>query len=87
MKSETILQNTYFIKHGERTGQFLVVVDHDKEKSTFSILGLPELECLYIKEEELFKHISNNMIDFVEKLPDGVFNDCKTQFLIAEKGK
>ncbi len=87
MQSIKLVRNVYFVKFGTRTGQFFVIIDYNKDTKVFSILALPELECLYIKDDELIKHIKDILIDYVEKLPDNVYNDCKNQFLIAEKGK
>lgn len=84
MKNENIIKNVYFIGLGDRVGQFIVMIDYNISDKAYSVLTLPELECLYINEDEIYKNIMEKKIDFVETLPDTVFNDCKNQFLLKE---
>jgi len=76
----TLLKNMYFVAKGQRTGQFLVLVDYDKEKQNYSVLGLPESETLYVTEIDIKKGIDTKLLDFVEELPTDVYESCKNEF-------
>ena len=87
MKAKKILKNIYFVKFGDRTGQFLIFIDFNKETKMYSALGLPESEPVYISQNDVEKAITHKVLDYVETLPEDVFEGCKSEFKYREKNK
>lgn len=79
--SNQLIKNIYFVTKGDRTGQFLNVIDYDKKKKTYAILAFPESEPIYIVEKQFKDAISNGLILFVESVPEDVYIECKNEFL------
>jgi len=77
---KTKVGNFYFVKSGERTGQFLALVDFDSKMNIFSVLGLPELDVLHISDEEFKKYVEDEIVEFVEKSPKFVTKELLEQF-------
>jgi hypothetical protein len=87
MKSKKLLKKIYFIKYGQRTGQFLIFIDFDKEKNIYSLLALPESEPLYVSQNDIERAINFKAIEFVEDMPDNIYNECKSEFKYRENNK
>lgn len=87
MKAKKILKNMYFVKFGERTGQFLIFIDYNKDTKMYSALGVPESEPLYISQNDVEKAITHKVLDYVETLPQEVYNGCRNEFNYREKNK
>lgn len=87
MKAKNILKNMYFVKFGDRTGQFLIFIDFNEDTKTYSALGVPESEPLYISENDVERAISYKVLEHVETLPQDVFEGCQSEFKYREKSK
>lgn len=74
------LSNMYFVKFGQRTGQFLIIMEYDKTKNIYGVLGLPESETIYLTKKDLDEGIDKKVLDFVEKLPEDIFSTCKDEY-------
>lgn len=86
MKNQ-LINNIYFVNSGDRTGQFLNVIDYNEKKKTYSLLAFPESEPIYIIKKQLEDAISVGLLSFVEKVPDDVQEECKKEFLHRIKDK
>jgi hypothetical protein len=75
-----LLKNVYFVNRGQRTGQFLILLDFNSDNKNYSVLGVPESEALYITEDEIEKGIQSNLLEFVEELPTDIYETCKSEF-------
>lgn len=82
-----LLNNLYFVQKGEFIGIFLLLLEYDETKKTFSVLGFPDLETLFITEKDIISGIENNILDFIEKVPDEYINNCKNEFQYRLKCK
>jgi hypothetical protein len=80
-----IIKNVYFINTGERVGQFFVIIDYKNEN--YHILALPESESIIAIEKEIDDLIEHKIMEFVEELPDDIYNDCKNEFLYRLNNK
>lgn len=80
MKVENLLKSMYFVRYGERTGQFLIFIDFIENTDSYSLLGLPESEPVYITQQDVDKAITHKVLEFVETLPSDVFEECKKEF-------
>jgi len=87
MNETDILKKIYFVKAGDRIGQFLIFVEFNKEKKMYSALGVPESEVLYIGQNDIEKALAYKALEYVETLPTDVFNECKREFKHREKSK
>jgi len=74
------LGDMYFVLHGQKIGQFLVLIDFDVEKKIYSILGLPDSEVIYISQKDIEFGITNKVLDFIKKLPIDIYRDCEKEF-------
>jgi hypothetical protein len=75
-----LLNNMYFVNAGEKCGQFIILLEFDSKTKTYSILGLPESEAIYIIQKDINMGIEHKILDFVQKLPKDVIKDCKNEF-------
>ena len=82
-----IIKNVYFVNIGERTGQFLNIIDYDKKTNKYFILAFPESEALYVTENELETAILSEYVSFVETLPDDICEECKKEFFYRINNK
>jgi len=80
MKAEKLLGSVYFVRYGDRIGQFLIFIEFVEDTNSYSLLGLPESEAVYITQQDIDKAITHKVLEFVEKLPSDVFEDCKKEF-------
>jgi hypothetical protein len=87
MKIKNILKSKFtreghlfFVVKGERSGQFLLFLKLDKEKSIYSVLGLPECEPIYISNSELIKYQDDKLIEFVETVPKNILAESISEF-------
>ena len=80
-------KNVYFVNAGDRTGQFLTVVDYEESKETYAILAFTESEPLYIIKKQFEDAIMGGLITFVETIPEDVHNECKKEFLYRVSNK
>lgn len=87
MQVKTILKNMYFVKHGDRTGQFLIFLDYDADKKIYSALGLPESEPVYISDNDVQKAITHKVLEHVELLPEDVYEQCRSEFNYRQNNK
>lgn len=87
MKAKKLIKTVYFVKFGTRTGQFLIFLDYDEEKEMYSILGVPESEALYMSFNDVDKAITHKVLEFVETLPNSIYEECKTEFKYRENNK
>ena len=85
MQDKKLIKSMYFVKFGERTGQFLIFIDFDEETNSYSLLALPESEPVYITKTDIDKALSYKVMEFIEKLPNDVFKDCKKEFKFRAK--
>ena len=77
----------YFVKFGDRTGQFLIFIDYIQDTKMYNVLALPESEPLYISQNDVEKAITHKVLDYVETMPDAVYEDCRNEFNYREKNK
>jgi hypothetical protein len=75
------------VNAGDRSGQFLNVIDYEETKKTYAILAFPESEPIYIIKKQFEDAISSGLISFVEKVPDDVQLECKKEFLHRTSNK
>ena len=80
MKVKELIGTMYFVKHGEKTGQFLVFVKFDEKTDSYSLLGLPESDHVCITKVDIDKAIAHRALEFIDKLPPDVFKECVTEF-------
>ena len=85
--SSKLIGNMYFVNAGQRTGQFLVFIEFDKEKKIYSVLGLPESEVVFIGEKDVDSAMTAKLLGFVQTLPKDVFTSCKNEFKYREINK
>jgi hypothetical protein len=82
-----LIKNLYFVAKGERTGQFLIIIDFDKKTNVYSVLVLPDSEAILITQTEIENGINKKILEFVQELPETIFSDCKTEFKYRETHK
>lgn len=80
-----LIKNLYFVSKGERSGQFLILIDFDQTLQSYSVLGLPESEILQITQKDINHGIETKILEFVEKVPYKIFQDCQKEFNYRQK--
>lgn len=80
MKHKDILNNVYFIKKGEYAGCFPIFLKYDNKSKLYSVLLLPDCNSIYISQDELNLYLKNDLIEFVEKIPDDIAKETLLEF-------
>lgn len=80
IKKQNPLGKMYFVKHGEKLGQFLILISFDQDKKIYSVLGLPDSDPLYISEKDIESGISNKILEYIQTMPKDILNDCRKEF-------
>ena len=81
-KKEPEIRNLYaFTKY--RRGEFLLLVGIEKEMYIF--MQLPDRYRLMLTKKETEKSVKEGLLDFVEKIPEEVFEVSKANMEILEK--
>ena len=70
--------SVYAVLEGTRKGDFLVVVNTYSHK--FDFLALPSMEPVTIARDDVDEGIQKKILEYVEKLPDDVYNVCIAQY-------
>ena len=68
----------YAIRSGSYKGNFFVYVGQDDERYNF--LSLPENEPVSVEKKDFDTGIREKIVDYIEKLPDNVYQLCCAQY-------
>lgn len=79
-KSVKFVSEIFFVNQGERSGQFLLFLEFDKNKELYSVLTLPECEPIFISKKEIENYNTKGFVEFVEKVPDDILNESLNEF-------
>jgi hypothetical protein len=75
-------RGTYaFMKH--RRGEFLLFLEEDGDVLKF--MQLPDRYAISLSKEEYTAGICTNLLEFVEQVPEDVFEVCKANTEILQK--
>lgn len=74
----------FFVPMGDRCGQFLLFLKHEKEKDRYSVLALPECDPIYIGVKEIQGYQDGGFLEFVEKVPKDVLSTSISEFNLRE---
>jgi len=72
--------NIYVVDAGTYGGDYLVLIESDFEKNCFSFIALPEMSKRDIEVEVFERGVAYKVVNFIEKLPQEVFETCKQQY-------
>lgn len=76
----------YAIHSGDMSGSFFVYIQEENIGNTKAILIMPyPMESKYVDNKEIVFDLANNNIRFVGKLPFGVYEVCKANFIYYAK--
>lgn len=75
-----ILKNLYFIKQGDKLGQFIIILDFNEKDRYYSVLSMPEGDAEMVSEADIKLGIKNKYIDYVKRVPNFVYETCKKEF-------
>jgi hypothetical protein len=68
----------FVVTKGTYGGDYLMLIKHDETELTF--LVLPALEPRIIEKEDFLRGWKNNIVEFIENVPQNVYNGCKKQY-------
>lgn len=72
--------NIYVVDAGTYGGDYLVLIDTDYSNGLFKFLALPDLSKRDILFETFERGVSFKVVNFIEKLPQNIFETCKQQY-------
>jgi hypothetical protein len=76
------VRNLYaFTKH--RRGDFILLLDMDQDVCTF--MQLPDRYKIFLTKKEVEEGITTGLLDFVENIPEDVFEVSKANAISLEK--
>jgi len=69
---------SYAVQGGDYVGEIFIYVR--RTSSTYDFLSIPKMENRYVNDDMLRLGLDENLLDFVEKIPNDVFSVVKAQF-------
>ena len=69
--------NIYAVTAGDYMGEFFLFME---ELEDYIFLSLPDFHIRTVPRDKYKFAIENNILDFRERLPKNIFNDCITKY-------
>lgn len=61
--------DAYAIHHGDFAGQTFIYINESKAELSYNFLSLPDMKPITIPYDTFASGISNNIVEFIEKVP------------------
>lgn len=82
MSTALEIRNLYaFTKY--RKGEFLLLIEIENEACTF--MQLPDKYRMILTKQDALKSINTRLLDFIERIPEDVFEVSKANMVVLEK--
>lgn len=77
-KRDNDIGSVYAVLHGSYGGQYIVVIDKDVVE--YKCLLMPDNKCLDIPIDKFTFATDNNILDFIETVPNNITSVCRAQY-------
>ena len=69
--------NIYAVTAGDYMGEFFLFME---ESNDYIFLSLPDFHIRNVPKDKYTMAVENHILDFRERLPKNIFNDCITKY-------
>jgi len=73
-------KGAYGVIHGQYRGEILVYIRPTRDEKSYEFLSTPKMVSRLVPIESFENGIKESIIEFIEVLPDDVYNVCLEQF-------
>ena len=71
-------QSLYAVHHGDFAGQLIAFIE--KREHSYNFLAMPDMKNIEVPEKDLNEGIEKDIVQFVEILPDDIFEVVREQY-------